>query len=58
MVNLHMNVTKVMQEKNEKDCRYPNRFKVTDGINGQFFEISADSPGQMNDWVEAVNLVS
>ena len=58
MVNLHMNVTKVMQEKNEKDCRYPNRFKVTDGINGQFFEISADSPAQMNEWVEAINLVS
>ena len=47
-----------MQEKNEKDCRYPNRFKVTDGITGQIFEISADSPAQMNEWMEAINLVS
>ena len=47
-----------MQEKNEKDCRYPNRFKVTDGITGQFFDVSADSPAQMNEWIDAINLVS
>ena len=57
-INFNVSVTKVMQEKNEKDCRYPNRFKVTDGINGQFFDISADSPAQMNEWVDAINLVS
>ena len=33
-----------MQDKNEKDCKYPNRFKVADDTSGQFFEISADSP--------------
>jgi len=48
----------VMLDKNEKDTRYPNRFKVTDGINGQFTEISAESPGQMNEWVEAIKVVS
>jgi len=47
----------VMQDKNEKDTRYPNRFKVTDGINGQFTEISADNAGQMNEWVEAIRVV-
>lgn len=47
-----------MQDKSEKDCKYPNRFKVTDGVTGQFFEISADSPAQMDEWVEAINLVS
>ena len=47
-----------MQDKSEKDCKYPNRFKVADGTSGKFFEISADSPAQMNEWVEAINLVS
>jgi len=47
-----------MQDKNEKDTRYPNRFKVTDGINGQFTEISAENAGQMNEWVEAIKVVS
>ena len=58
MINFHTSIAKVTQDKNEKDCRYPNRFKVVDGINGQFFEISADSPAQMNEWVDAINLVS
>ena len=31
---------------------------MTDGVTGQFFEISADSPAQMDEWVEAINLVS
>jgi len=48
----------VMQDKNEKDNRYPNRFKVVDGINNQVTEISADNPTQMNEWVEAINMVS
>ena len=48
----------VMQDKNVKDTRYPNRFKVTDGINGQFTEISADTSVQMNEWVEAIKVVS
>ena len=48
----------VMQDKNVKDTRYPNRFKVTDGINGQFTKISADTSVQMNEWVEAIKVVS
>ena len=44
-------------DKNEKDTRYPNRFKVVDGISNQFTEISADSPSQMNEWVDAINMV-
>ena len=47
-----------MQDKYEKDCNYPHRFKVADGTSGQFFEISADSPAQMDEWVEAITLVS
>ena len=46
----------VMQDKNVKDTRYPNRFKVIDGINGQFTEISADTSVQMNEWVEAIKV--
>ena len=48
----------VMQDKDEKDTRYPNRFKVVDGINSQIIEISAESLVQMNKWVEAINVVS
>ena len=47
----------VMMDKNEKDTRYPNRFKVVDGISAQFTEISADTPAQMNEWVVAINMV-
>ena len=46
-----------MMDKNEKDTRYPNRFKVVDGISNQFTEISADTPALMNEWVEAINMV-
>ena len=51
-------VVEVMQDKNEKDTRYPNRFKVVDGITNQITEISAESPAQMKEWVEAINMVS
>ena len=51
-------IVEVMQDKNEKDTRYPNRFKVVDGISNQVTEISADSLTQMNEWVEAINMVS
>ena len=47
----------VMMDKNEKDTRYPNRFKVVDGISNQFTEISAETLAQMNEWVEAINMV-
>ena len=47
----------VMMDKNEKDTRYPNRFKVVDGISSQFTEISADTLAQMNEWVDAINMV-
>ena len=46
----------VMNDKNE--TRYPNRFKVTDGSDGHFTEISADTAPQMNEWVKAINKVS
>ena len=47
-----------MQDKNEKDTRYPNRFKVVDGISSQITEISAENLTQMNEWVEAIRMVS
>ena len=46
-----------MQDKNEKDTQYPNRFKVVDGISNQVAEISADNLTQMNEWVDAINMV-
>ena len=57
VLNAHASV-EVMQDKNVKDTRYPNRFKVVDGISQQITEISAESLTQMNEWVEAINTVS
>ena len=54
VLNAHASV-EVMQDKNVKDNRYPNRFKVVDGISQQATEISAESLTQMNEWVEAIN---
>ena len=51
-------IVDVMQDKNEKDTRYPNRFKVVDGISSQITEISAENLTQMNEWVEAIRMVS
>ena len=48
----------VMQDKNEKDSRYPNRFKVINTGSGQSTEMSAMSVEQMNEWVKAINAVS
>ena len=50
-------IVEVMQDKNEKDTRYPNRFKVVDGISNQVTEISADNLTQMNEWVDVINMV-
>ena len=30
---------------------------MVDGISAQFTEISADTPAQMNEWVDAINMV-
>ena len=46
-----------MQDKNEKDTQYPNGFKVVDGISNQVTEISADNLTQINEWVDAINMV-
>ena len=48
----------MIQDKNEKDSRYPNRFKITNPANGQVAEISAKSVEQMNEWIKAINAVS
>ena len=55
MINAHASVEE-MDDKHE--TRYPNRFKVTDGYDGHFTEISADTAAQMNEWVKAINKVS
>ena len=55
--NSHIRI-EVIQDKNEKDSRYHNKFKVVNTISGQFTEISAMTVEQMNEWVKAINTVS
>ena len=56
--NSRIPVEVMVQEKNEKDNKYPNRFMVTNLANDQYTEISAKSVELRNEWAKAINIVS